>query len=114
MLLTVSLIIIGGFALSEISYRLKLPRIVGMLIAGILLGPFVFNLIAPEVLAISTDLRQIALVIILLRAGLSLNLRDLKKVGKQAILLSFLPASFEIVGAVILGPLLLGLTIIEA
>lgn len=114
MLLTLSLIIFVGFAFSELAYRIRLPRIVGMLLAGILLGPFVLNLIAPEVLAISLDLRQIALVIILLRAGLSLDLKDLKKVGKHAILLSFLPATFEIVGALILGPLLLGMTLLES
>lgn len=71
MLLTLSLIILLGFSFSEIAFRIKLPRIVGMLLAGVVLGPFVLNLIAPEVLAISLDLRQIALVIILLRAGLS-------------------------------------------
>ena len=71
MLLALSLIILLGFSFSEIAFRIKLPRIVGMLLAGVVLGPFVLNLIAPEVLAISLDLRQIALVIILLRAGLS-------------------------------------------
>ncbi|MDD4303421.1 MAG: cation:proton antiporter [Bacilli bacterium] len=71
MLLTLSLIILLGFSFSEIAFRIKLPRIVGMLLAGVVLGPFVINLIAPEVLEISLDLRQIALVIILLRAGLS-------------------------------------------
>lgn len=71
MLLTLSLIILLGFSFSEIAFRVKIPRIVGMLLAGVVLGPFVLNLIAPEVLAISLDLRQIALVIILLRAGLS-------------------------------------------
>lgn len=71
MLLTLSLIILLGFSFSEIAFRVKIPRIVGMLLAGVVLGPFVLNLIAPEVLEISLDLRQIALVIILLRAGLS-------------------------------------------
>ena len=114
MILSLALIILAGFALSEVAFRLKLPRIVGMILAGILLGPYVFDLIAPEVLAISIDLRQIALVIILLRAGLALDLRDLKKVGRPALLLSFLPATFELVGVLVLGPLLLGLTLIEA
>ncbi len=114
MLFTLSLIILLGFAFSEIASRLKIPRIVGMLLAGIVLGPYVLNLIAPEVLAISIDLRQIALIIILLRAGLSLDLNDLKKVGKHAILLSFIPATFEIIGALILGPWLLGLTLLES
>ncbi|CDR30313.1 potassium/proton antiporter [Acholeplasma oculi] len=114
MLLTLSLIILVGFSLSEIFYRLKLPRIIGMILAGILLGPYVFNLIAPEVLAISVDLRQIALIIILLRAGLSLSFNDLKKVGRPAILMSFIPASLEIIGVLILGPIFLGLTVIES
>ncbi len=114
MLLTLSLIIVVGFALSELFSRLKMPRIIGMILAGILLGPYVLNLIAPEMLAISIDLRQIALVIILLRAGLSLDLKDLKKVGRPAILMSFIPASFEIIGVLVFGPLLLGLTLLES
>jgi solute carrier family 9B (sodium/hydrogen exchanger), member 1/2 len=114
MLLTLSLIIFVGFSFSELAYRLKLPRIVGMLLAGVVLGPFVLNLIAPEVLAISVDLRQIALVIIFLRAGLSLDLKDLKKIGVRAVLLACIPASFEIIGVLILGPLLLGLTLLES
>lgn len=89
MLLTLAIIIIAGFSCSEITARLKLPRIVGTLVAGILIGPFVLNLIAPEVLAIYTDLHQVALVVILLRTGLSIGLNDLKKVGRPAILLSF-------------------------
>lgn len=114
MLLTLSLIILVGFIFSEMTFRFKLPRIVGMLLGGILLGPYVFNLIDDRVLAISIDLRQIALIVILLRAGLSLHLQDLKKVGKEAILLSFVPATFEIIGAMILGPILLGLTLLES
>lgn len=114
MLLTFSLIILIGFSFSELSYRIKLPRIVGMLFAGMLLGPYVFNVISSEVSAISLDIRQMSLIIILLRAGLSLNLHDLRKVGKPSILLSFLPATFEIIGTIILGPLLLGLTLIES
>lgn len=85
-----------------------------MLLAGVVLGPFVLNLLAPEVLAISLDLRQIALVIILLRADLSLNLKDLKKVGRHAIFMAFVPATFEIIGALVLGPLLLGMTLLES
>lgn len=114
MLLSLSLIILVGFTFSEIVFRIKLPRIVGMLLAGVVLGPFVLNLIVPDVLAISLDLRQIALVIILLRAGLSLNLKDLKKVGRHAILMAFVPATFEIIGALVLGPLLLGMTLLES
>ncbi|OHE40363.1 MAG: potassium transporter [Tenericutes bacterium GWF2_57_13] len=114
MILSFALIILVGFALSELAFRLRLPRIVGMIFAGILLGPYVLNLIAPEVLSISIDLRQIALVIILLRAGLALDLRDLQKVGRPALLLSFVPATFELVGVLVLGPLLLGLTLLES
>jgi NhaP-type Na+/H+ or K+/H+ antiporter len=110
MLLSLSLIILVGFALSELFRRLKLPRMVGMILAGILLGPYVLNLIAPEMISISVDLRQMALVIILLRAGLSLDLKDLKRVGRPALLLSFVPATFEIIGVILFGPLLLGLT----
>ena len=107
MILTLSLIILTSFVLSELFKRIHIPTIIGMIITGILLGPYVLNLIAPEVLAISLDLRQIALVIILLRAGLSLDLNDLRKVGRPALLMSFLPATFELLGILILGPLLL-------
>lgn len=114
MLLTLSLIIVVGFALSEIFRRLKMPSIIGMILAGMLLGPYILDLIAPEMLAISTDLRQIALVIILLRAGLSTDIKDLKKVGRPAILMSFIPATFEIIAVLIFGPILLGLTLLES
>jgi len=114
MLLSLSLIIVVGFTLSELFRRIKIPRIVGMILAGIILGPYVLDLIAPEMLAISLDLRQIALVVILLRAGLSLDIQDLKKVGRPAILMSFLPATFEIIGVLILGPIFLGLTLLES
>ncbi|MDD5293115.1 MAG: cation:proton antiporter [Candidatus Izemoplasmatales bacterium] len=114
MLLSLSLIILMGFSLSELCRRIRVPRIVGMIIAGIVLGPYVLDLIAPEMLAISLDLRQIALVIILLRAGLSLDIKDLKKVGRPAVLMSFLPATLEVVGVLILGPWLFGLTLLES
>lgn len=114
MILTLSLIIVVSFVLSELLNKLRIPKIIGMILTGILLGPYVLNLIAPEMLAISIDLRQIALVIILLRAGLSLDMNDLKKVGRPAILMSFVPATFEIIGVLILGPMLLGLTLLES
>lgn len=114
MILTLSLIIVASFVLSELLNKLRIPKIIGMILTGILLGPYVLNLIAPEMLAISIDLRQIALVIILLRAGLSLDMNDLKKVGRPAILMSFVPATFEIIGVLILGPMLLGLTLLES
>ena len=85
-----------------------------MLLAGILLGPYVLNLLDDSVLSISSDLRQMALIIILFKAGLSLNLSDLKKVGRPAILMSFVPATFEIIGYVLLAPTLLGISKIEA
>lgn len=114
MLLTLSLIIVVGFALSELFKKIKMPSIIGLILAGILLGPYVLNLISPEMLAISIDLRQIALVIILLRAGLSLDIKDLKKVGRSALFMSFLPATFEIMGVLILGPIFLGLSFLES
>lgn len=114
MLLSLSLIIISSFILSEICIKLRIPKIIGMMLAGVILGPFVLDLIAPDILNISSDLRQIALIIILLRAGLSLNIKDLKVVGKNAILLSFLPATFEIIATMIFAPLLLDFTLLEA
>lgn len=114
MLLSIALIIIVGFALGGLFKKLHIPSLLGMLIAGILLGPHVFNLISPSILNISDDLREIALIVILVRAGLTLDINDLKKVGRPAILMCFVPATFEIVGAVILGPLLLGISIVDA
>ena len=97
MLTSLSLIFLVGLAMGAICQRLKLPRIVGMLITGIILGPFILNLLSPSLLSISADLRKMALIIILLKAGLSLDLEDLKKVGRPAILLSFIPATCELV-----------------
>ncbi len=114
MLLSLALLIIGGFLLGELCHRLKLPRLIGMLFTGILLGPYVFDLIAPELHAISKDLRMIALVIILIRAGLALDLKDLKKVGRPAVLIAFIPATFEMLLIVLLGPVLLGLSLLES
>lgn len=93
MLTSLSLIFLVGLAMGAICQRLKLPRIVGMLITGIILGPFILNLLSPSLLSISADLRKMALIIILLKAGLSLDLADLKKVGRPALLLSFIPAT---------------------
>lgn len=94
MLTSLALIFLSGLAMAAVCQRLKLPRIIGMLITGIVLSPYVLNLLDPSILGISADLRQMALIIILLKAGLSLNLSDLKKVGRPAVLLSFVPASF--------------------
>lgn len=114
MLFSLALILIIGFSLSGILNRLKIPGLLGMILTGILLGPYVLNLISPDILHISTDLRQIALIVILTRAGLSIDINDLKKVGRPAILMCFVPATFEIVATLILAPLLLHVTYIEA
>lgn len=114
MLASLSLIFLVGLAMAAIVQRLQLPRIVGMLVTGILLGPYVLNLLDPSILGISSELRQMALVIILLKAGLSLDLLDLKKVGRPAVMMSCVPASFEILGFFLLAPYVLGITRIEA
>ena len=114
MLISLAYIFLVGLSFAAICEKIKLPRIVGMLATGILLGPYVLNLLDPSILAVSSDLRQIALVIILLKAGLSLDPADLKKVGRPAILMTFLPATFEIVAYTLLAPRLLGITTIEA
>ena len=114
MLTSLALIFLVGMSLGWIVTRLRLPSLLGMLLTGILLGPYVLDLLDPSILGISADLRQLALIIILTRAGLSLNLEDLKKVGRPAVLLCFVPACFEIVGMVILAPRLLGISLLDA
>lgn len=114
MLTSIALILLFGLLLGGIFSRLKLPSLLGMIIVGIVLGPYALNLIDKSILNISSDLRQIALVIILTRAGLSLNLSELKKVGRPAILMCFVPACVEILGTVILAPLLLGVSALDA
>lgn len=114
MLTSLSLIFLVGLAMGAICQRLKLPRIIGMLVTGILLGPYVLDFLAPSILSISAELRKMALIIILLKAGLSLDLNDLKKAGRSAILLSFVPASCEIIGYVLFAPVILGISRIEA
>ena len=111
---SLSLILLAGLSLAAICEKIRLPRIVGMIVSGILLGPFVLDLLDPQILGISAELRKMALIIILIRAGLSLDLSDLKKVGRPAVLMSFVPASFEILGYVLCAPLLLGVSRIEA
>ena len=101
MLASLSLIFIVGLAMGAICQKLKLPRIIGILVTGIVLGPYVLDLLDPSILSISAELRKIALIIILLKAGLSLDLKDLKKAGRSAVLLSFVPASLEIAGYVL-------------
>ena len=114
MLTSLSLIFLAGLAMGAICRKLKLPRIIGMLVTGIVLGPYVLDWLDPSILSISADLRKMALIIILLKAGLSLNLQDLKKAGRSAVLLSFVPASCELLGYVLLAPVILGITRVEA
>ena len=114
MLTSLSLIFLVGLALGAICQRLKLPRIIGMLVTGILLGPYVLDLLDPSILSISSELRKMALIIILLKAGLSLDLKDLKKAGRSAILLSFVPASCEIMGYLLFAPVILDISRIDA
>lgn len=114
MLTSIGLIFLVGLALATIFQKLKLPRIIGMLLTGIILGPYVLNLLDPTILEISPDLREMALVIILIKAGLSLDIKDLKRVGRPAILMSFLPAVFEIIACLIFAPIFLGTTYLEA
>lgn len=114
MLFSFALIFLSGIMLGSIFNRLKLPQLIGMLLTGIILGPYLLNLLDPKILSISADLRQIALIIILTRAGLNLDINDLKKVGRPAVLMCFLPATFEILGMIILAPKFLGLGLLDS
>lgn len=114
MLLSIALIMLAGMGFSLLCRKIKLPGLFGMVIVGILLGPYVLNLIDPSVLAISAQLRKIVLIIILARAGLTLNISDLKKMGRPAILMCFLPATLEMIGTVLLAPKLLSISTMEA
>ena len=114
MLLSVALILVVGMAMGFICKKVKLPSLLGLLITGIILGPYVLNLIDKNLLNISADLRKIALIIILTRAGHGLDISGLKKVGRPAVLMCFVPATFELVGILIIGPAVLGLSLLEA
>ena len=114
MLLSFAIIFLVGLSSAAVFEKIGLPRIIGMLGVGIIVSPYVLDLLDPSILGISSELRQIALIIILIKAGLSLNLSDLKKVGRPALMMSFVPACCEIVGYVIFAPILLGLNRIEA
>lgn len=114
MLTSVALIFLCGLLLGGIFQKLHLPSLLGMIITGIVLGPHVLNLLDDSLMAVSGDLRQLALVIILTRAGLSLNIADLKRVGRPAVLMCFVPACFEVIGTILLAPPLLGVTVLEA
>ena len=114
MFLSIACILIMGMFLGWLCKKIKLPALVGMLITGIILGPGVFNLIDSSILNISAEIRKLALIIILTRAGLALDIKDLKRIGRPAIFMCFVPASFEIIGTILLAPHFLGLTILES
>lgn len=114
MLFSLSLIFLIGLLAGAVFEKLKLPKIIGMLMTGVIIGEYVLNLLDPTILNISSELRQIALIIILIKAGLSLNLSDLKKVGRPAVMMAFVPACFEILGYLIFAPILLNISHMEA
>lgn len=114
MLLSISMILIVGMSMGWICQKCKVPSLIGMLATGVVLGPYVFNLLDSSILGISAELRKIALIIILTRAGLGLDMSELKKIGRPAVLMCFVPASFELIGIIILASKLMGLTILEA
>ena len=114
MLLSISLILLVGMSMSWICRKIKLPGLLGMLVTGIVLGPYMLDLLDESILGISSELRKIALIIILTRAGLGLDLSGLKKIGRPAVLMCFVPASLEILGMILLAPKLMGLTVLEA
>lgn len=114
MLTSLALVFLAGLAAAAVCSAIKLPRIIGMLLVGIVLGPHILNVLDDSILSISSELRQMALIIILLKAGLSLNLSDLRQVGRPAVLLSCLPATCELAGYILFAPYLLGVNRIEA
>lgn len=114
MLTSLALVFLAGLAAAAVCSAIKLPRIIGMLLVGIILGPHMLNVLDDSLLSISSELRQMALIIILLKAGLSLDLSDLRQVGRPAVLLSCLPATCELAGYILLAPYLLGVNRIEA
>ena len=114
MLLSISLILILGMFMGWICQKMKLPALLGMLITGIILGPYGLNLLDGSILGISAELRKIALIIILTRAGLGLDLSGLKKIGRPAVLMCFVPASFELLGMILMAPKLMGLSVLES
>ena len=111
---SLSLVFLLGMLLSRAFQKIRLPGLLGMLLTGMILGPYALNMLDGSILGISADLRQIALIIILTRAGLSLDIQDLKKVGRPAVLMCFVPACFEIMGMILLAPRLLGISVLDA
>ena len=114
MLTSLSFMLLFGMALGWIFDKLRFPNLLGMLIAGMVLGPHALNVLDASIISISPDLREMALIIILTRAGLSLDINDLKRVGRPAVLLSFIPACFEILGMILIAPKLLGISVLDA
>ena len=114
MLLSVGLILLVGMSLGWLCKKLKLPSLLGMLLTGVVLGPYVLDLLDPSILNISAELRKIALIIILTRAGLGLDISGLKKIGRPAVLMCFVPASFEVLGMMLIAPKLMGMSLLEA
>lgn len=114
MLLSISLILLVGMSVGWICKKMKLPSLLGMLVTGIVLGPYMLNLLDDSILGISAELRKIALIIILTRAGLGLDMSGLKKIGRPAVLMCFVPASLELLGILLIAPKLLGISMLEA
>lgn len=114
MLLSIALILLLGMTMGWICKKVKLPSLIGMLATGIILGPYVLNLLDPSILNISAEIRKIALIIILTRAGLGLDVSGLKKIGRPAVMMCFVPATFELAGMLLFGPRLLGISLLEA
>lgn len=114
MLYSIAAIMLVGSVLGWVCKKIKLPGLLGMLLTGILLGPYAYNVLDESILAISSDIRKIALIIILTRAGLSLDISGLKRIGRPAVMMCFIPASFELIGMIILAPKLLGISVLES
>ena len=114
MLLSIAIILLSGLLLGTICKKVRFPSLFGMIIAGVIIGPYCLNLIDDSILNVSSEIRRIALIIILIRAGLKLSLDDLKKVGRPAILMCFLPACFEIIGMIIIAPIMFGISQLDA
>ncbi len=114
MLLSLGMLFLVGLSLAGICQKLRLPRIIGMVVSGVVLGPYVLDVLSPSILGISAELREIALIIILIKAGLTLNIQDLKQVGRPAVLMAFLPACFEIAAYFVFAPMVLGVSYTDA
>ena len=114
LILSIGLILILGFIIGFLLSKIKIPGLVGMIVIGLVIGPYCFGLIDDKILSISAELRQLALIIILTRSGLNLDVESLKKVGRPAILMSFIPATLEIIGVTIISQLILDITVFES